>query len=242
MQGTAILFTEATPPPDRATAFEAWYDTEQIPRRVAVPGVLSAQRYRHTGESATGFLAVQPGGPGAEATAPRSLLAVYELTDLAVLRSTAWSDCEATPSAAARDWLSQVSGITRTLGMEIAARRQTTIGGAALDAALLYAVWFNVPPERTGDVDAWYEQEHVPLLMECPGWLMARRFAVNGADPGPFNRFALHYLADRSALESAARFKARGTPWRARLAAEPWFRGTYKVFERDTPRQAGRIA
>jgi hypothetical protein len=144
-------------------------------------------------------------------------------------------------SEGARDLPAGVTGIAEYRAVEFAVRRQVDVGAAALDAPLLYAVWFNVPADRTGDVDDWYEQEHIPILMQCPAWLMARRFAVTGGGPGPFNRLALHYLADRSALESPARFKARGTAWRARLAAEPWFTGTYKVFETHGPRRTRRV-
>ena len=59
---------------------------------------------------------------------------------------------------------------------------------------------------------------------------------VSGA-PGRYTRLALHYLSDVSALDSDARKRARETPWRARLAAEPWFKGTYDVFVRQGARQ-----
>jgi len=224
MQGTGILFSEMTPPPGREEAFHAWYDEEHIPLRMAVPGFLSGQRYRDTTEGAGGYLAV------------------YEMTDLSALRSPAYGEVKNRPSDLTRDMLANVTGFTRYLGTETSVRRRADAGGAALAAPLLYAVWFDVPEDRTADFDAWYEQDHVPLLMECPEWLMVRRFAVTDADPVPYNRLALHYLADRSALASPAREKARATPWRARLAAEPWFRGTYKVFERHGPRMPGRVA
>jgi hypothetical protein len=242
MQGTSILFAEMTPPPGQEARFHDWYDTEHIPERLAVPGVASAQRYRHTGQAASGFMAVAKGGA---ATAPASapgFLAVYELADLGVLRSPAYAALQETPSAATRDMLAGSACTARCLGDEIAMRRQAGAGLAALDAPLLYVVWFAVPPTRMADFDAWYEQDHIPLLMDCPEWLMARRFAIPEGAPGAFTRIALHYLADRSAPDSPARYKARGTAWRAKLAAEPWFVGTYKVFERFGSRRIGRLA
>ncbi len=240
MQGTAILFSEMTPPAGQETTLDAWCDTQRIPARLALPGFLSVQRYRYTGESATGFLAVQPGGRGRDqAHAGRSALAIYEVMDTAMLDDAA--AVARRGAAGARDVPGGVTEITEYRAVEFAVRRQVDAAAAALDAPLLYAVWFNVPADRTGDVDDWYEQEHIPILMECPAWLMARRFAITGGGPGPFNRLALHYLADRSALESPARFKARGTAWRARLAAEPWFTGTYKVFETHGPRSTRRV-
>lgn len=105
------------------------------------------------------------------------------------------------------------------------------------DAPLLYAVWFDVPADRLTDFDAWYDEDHAPLLMQAPAWLGIRRFDVGVSDPVPYNRLALHYLADRAALDGPERAQARATPWRARLAAEPWFKGSYKVFDRHGARQ-----
>jgi hypothetical protein len=226
VQGTTILFSEMTPPPGRDAAFHGWYDEEHIPLRMAVPGFVSARRYRDTGEGAQGFLAV------------------YEMDAPGVLKSPAYGVVKNQPSELTRDMLASVSGFTRYIGQEMAVRRRAD-GDAptALDAPLLYAVWFSVPEERCADFDAWYEQDHVPLLMECPEWLMVRRFRITDGEPQPYNRLALHYLANRSAVDSPAREKARATPWRAKLAAEPWFKGTYSVFEAIRPRQRpGNIA
>mgnify|MGYP000028903433 CR=1 FL=1 len=45
MQAGTILFSEMTPPPVMEEAFNAWYDSEHIPLRMAVPGFLGARRY-----------------------------------------------------------------------------------------------------------------------------------------------------------------------------------------------------
>lgn len=220
MQGTTILFSEMTPPAGREEEFHAWYDEEHVPLRVGVPGFVSARRYRDTGEGAKGFLAV------------------YEMDAPDVLKSSAYGEVKGKPSALTKDMLANVSGFTRYIGQEMAVRRRAEGDApAALDAPLLYAVWFQVPEDRCADFDAWYEQDHVPLLMESPDWLMVRRFRITDGEPLPYNRLALHYLADRAALSSPAREKARATPWRGRLAAEPWFKGTYSVFEALRPRQ-----
>jgi hypothetical protein len=220
MQGTGILFSEMTPPPGREAEFHAWYDEEHIPLRMAVPGFLSGQRYGVDG----GFLAV------------------YEMTDLSALATPAYDVVKNQPSDRTRDMLANVSGFTRYLGQEMSVQRKPELGGRALLAPLLYSVFFNVPEDRLAEFDAWYEQDHVPLLMESPDWWMVRRFAITVADPVPFNRLALHYLGSMDAMTSPAREKARNTPWRAKLAAEPWFKGVYKVFNQHGPRQTGRVA
>ncbi|MFC7397771.1 recombinase family protein [Chelatococcus sp. GCM10030263] len=60
---------------------------------------------------------------------------------------------------------------------------------------------------------------------------------VVGGVPETYTHLALHYLADADALASPARKKAHETAWRARLSKEPWFKGTYTIFERIGQRQ-----
>ncbi len=225
MQGASILFSEMTPPPGREAEFHKWYDEEHIPLRMNVPGFLSAQRYRDLADGARGFLAI------------------YEMTDSNVMKSPAYQTVKSKPSEETREMLGAVSGFTRYIAAETTVRRQTNDrGAAALDAPLVYPVWFEVPEESLADFDAWYDLDHVPLLMGCKDWLMVRRFRVVDGEPTRANRLALHYLADRSALDSPERAAARQTPWRDRMAALPWFKGTYGLFEKHGSRQTGRLS
>ena len=43
MSGLLITMTE--PPPEMEEEFNAWYDTEHLPERLAIPGFLSARRW-----------------------------------------------------------------------------------------------------------------------------------------------------------------------------------------------------
>lgn len=220
MQGATILFSEMTPPPGQEAAFHGWYDEEHIPIRMAVPGFLSARRY----------------------AGDQGFLAVYEMYEPAILQSEAYSVVKTKPSELTRTMLGSVTGFTRYIGQEMAVRRRADGEPlAALDAPVLYVVRFTVPADRCAAFDDWYEQDHVPALMGCPDWLMVRRFRIIDGEPGTHNRMALHYLADQSALSSPAREAARATPWRARLAGEPWFAANYHVFDAIRPRQNGTL-
>ncbi len=214
MFGHAILFSEMNPATAWEAEFNAWYDEEHIPLRVRAPGFISAQRYK---------------------LPELNYLAVYEMDSLAALKTPEYDRIKNQPSELTRRMLGGVSGFTRYLGTEINAVRKP--GASPDDAPLLYAVWFDVPPDRMADFDAWYDEDHAPLLMQAPAWLGIRRFDVSVSDPVPYNRLALHYLADRAALDGPERAQARATPWRAKLAAEPWFKGSYKVFDRHGARQ-----
>ena len=75
------------------------------------------------------------------------------------------------------------------------------------------------------------------MLLECADWLAARRLRIADGEPADWTHLTLHYLADRRALDSPERARARATPWRTRLAQESWFKGAYLVFEKHGARQ-----
>jgi len=215
MQGKAILFSEMKPDATWADRFNNWYDTEHIPLRMAVPGFCSAQRYKAKDSDA--------------------YLAIYEMQTHDALTTPAYQKVKLHPSEETKWMLENVENFTRYTCHQLSQFDRSDASG--LDAAVIYTVWFTVPQDRLQDFDDWYEKDHIPLLMECEDWLMVRRFEVISGEPRPYNRLALHHITDASALDGPARAKARATPWRARLAAEPWFKGDYAVFDRCAPRQ-----
>lgn len=217
--GQAILFSEMTPEASFAADFHAWYDEEHIPVRMTCPGFVSGQRYR------------SDAGPG--------FLAVYEMTDLGALKTPDYKVVKEQPSDRTRWMLKNVRGFTRYLGKE---RHRVAKDEAAADTPFLYAVWFNVPADRANDFNDWYEREHIPMLMRAPDWRMVRRFEITDGEPETWTHLALHYLASKDALQSPEREAARKTPWRDKLAAESWFKGSYSVFERHEKRHIGTIA
>ena len=215
LSGNAVLFSEMTPQASWEEKFHDWYDHEHIPNRRGLPGFLSAQRYRNTQRD--------------------GYLAVYEMETPQALASAQYQLVKNDPSDSTRWMLDNVSGFTRYTCSQIVQHGGDS--ASALDAPILYAVWFDVPRDRLDDFDAWYDQDHVPLLRECEDWRMVRRFDVISGEPERFTRLALHYLSNASALESDARKRARETPWRARMTAESWFKGSYDVFARHGERQ-----
>jgi hypothetical protein len=155
---------------------------------------------------------------------PLNYLVVYKMESAGALKTPEYDRIKSQPSAQTRNMLAAVSGFTRYIGNQISASSKPDTA-RQMENALLYAVWFNVAQTRLADFDAWYEQDHVPILMEANEWIAVRRFDVVECDPIALNRLALHYITSPSALESSARQRARETPWRARLSGEPWFKG-----------------
>jgi hypothetical protein len=220
IKGHAVLFSEMTPAPEFADRFHHWYNTHHIPVRMACPGFISAQRYGR-----------QDG---------RGYLAVYEMDSVGVLSSDAYKIIKNNPSEETAWMLANVTGFTRYLAAETSARPDGGSSTSPLDAPVLYAVSFNIPVEAQPDFNAWYETEHIPLLMECPDWLMVRRMQVSDGIPETYTHMALHYLASAKALQSPERERARKTAWRDRLAKNPWFKASYTVFDSLGARQIGK--
>jgi hypothetical protein len=96
----------------------------------------------------------------------------------------------------------------------------------------VFLVTFDVPQADQGEFDSWYETEHVARLMEVPGWLRCRRYAVAGLGMTP-TRVAVHELASLAALDSPLRAAAAASEWRQELAKRPWFAtGRFDTFTR----------
>jgi hypothetical protein len=97
-------------------------------------------------------------------------------------------------------------------------------GAVAEVAPVLMIVAFDVPPERAAMVERWYGEEHIPLLRRAPGWLRARRYAMQSWQGAPrYTSLALHELRSVQVLDSAERAYARATAWRAAMSSESWF-------------------
>lgn len=205
VKGRAILFAEMTPAPGDEARFNDWYDNHHTPSHVeGVPGFLSAHRY------------ADPDGPG--------YCAVYELDSPEALLHPEYRSRKFTPNPRTKAMLDSVSGFTRYIGREIDYALRPGYGLEALDAEVLIAVFFVIPEDRRAEFVEWYRAEHTPMLLESADWRMVRHFDVVEREPEPFTHAMLHYVARREALEAPELAAARATPWRNRLAAEPWFK------------------
>jgi hypothetical protein len=68
-----LLVSALNVAPEAETEFNAWYDTEHLPRLAALPGVLSARRFKSVGAAAHQYVAL------------------YHLTSAAVCQTAEWS-------------------------------------------------------------------------------------------------------------------------------------------------------
>lgn len=195
-----MLFSQMHPPAGEDAEFHDWYQTEHIPDRMVVPGFSNAVRYRTDGEP--------------------SYLAVYFLDDMAALETPEYRRLKESPSERTAHMLDNVSGFTRYTADLISDSGELEVERAGL----LFVVAFDVPGEDEEEFEAWYQGEHVPLLMEVPGWLRIRRYRTRPGHAGaPWTHFALHEIRDAAVLDAPERARARDTAMRDRLAGRPWF-------------------
>jgi hypothetical protein len=195
-----LLFSQMQPPQGWEAEFHDWYESEHIPARMAIPGFTSAVRY----EAVEGD--------------PR-YLACYHLDDLGALETPVYLRLKADPGERTERMLANVEGFTRYI-----CRLTTDTGEPAEKPGLLYVVAFTVPEPARAELDRWYDEEHVPMLMRADGWLRVRRYEILPGYAGPpWTQLVLHELRDERVLDSPERAAARDTPRRAALAAQPWF-------------------
>ena len=172
--------------------FNAWYDTEHIPERMAVKGFLNAQRWIGADE-------------------PKFALATYDLESVRVLEDPAYTFRKAegrTP------WSRRIGGKTRLLVRVVGEQLLPGRCAGPEEAGGLLMVAFNVKPAAVADFHAWSDQEHLPSLAKVPGVLSARRFQATEGGP---QYIAVYHLTDPAVPASAAWQAAVNTPWSARI-------------------------
>lgn len=90
-----------------------------------------------------------------------------------------------------------------------------------------YVVETDVARKADADLNAWYDQEHLPGLAAVPGTVRAARY--RNLDGGP-RYHACYGLAARETFESAAWLRARATEWSSRV--RPAFENTRRAMFR----------
>ena len=178
--------------------FHDWYDHEHGPARLKVPGFRSAYRYRALDDQKPPWLAL------------------YELDSPEVIDSAEYKAL----AAEASDRDKSVGAGLATLDRRIYEQISEDGSPARSPAPVILAVAMSVPASAEEDLAAWYTEEHIPMLLEVPGWRRIRRFRLIRAmdAPGP-DFLSLHDLAGPEVLEEPGYRAAISTPWRDRVVA-----------------------
>lgn len=211
MKGLLLTMTE--PPAPMEEEFNAWYDSEHLPERLAISGFDSARRW------------VDPQAPAGTG----KYLATYELDSPRVLE---------TPEYLAHVGDNFTPWSKRCLSRCVLFRRwacaQILPGNAPPDpsARVLFFACGDVPAEHEAEFNKWYDTEHIPLLTAIPGVLRARRFF----DPNGKPRYIALYDLDSAAVAGSAPWNAAlATPWAKRIDTLTrdceWILASYVAYE-----------
>lgn len=189
-----LLLTLTEPPPAMTEEFNAWYDDEHMAERLSIPGFLSARRWQRDCAPGEG-----------------RYLATYELTSPGVLE---------TPEYLAHVGDNQTPWSKRCLGNATVFRRwaceQISPGNRSPEesAGAVFLACGDVPASHEEEFNRWYDMEHLPLLLQVPGVLGARRFRASTGSP---RYIALYDLVDAQVPEQPAWQSATRTEWAQRI-------------------------
>jgi hypothetical protein len=164
-KGDGQLMVYCEVPEHYEEEFNAWYNDEHIPERLAIPGVLNAARYQAVA-----------GGP--------KYLACYELASPEAWYSEAWQKWLKNPTPWSRRMSPSVIGTAyiRNLYRRIYPATVPEETAQADMSPVLLVGRMSVPEALDAKFNEAYNNERLPLCDRIPGYIRARRFeAVMGA-------------------------------------------------------------
>jgi hypothetical protein len=99
-------------------------------------------------------------------------------------------------------------------------------------AGALLMVMFEIDPDYDAEFNRWFDEEHLPERLSCPGFMRGRRYR---AVEGEHRYLALYELESPAVLESAE-YLAMASPsaWTQRVQPG-WLRVVRDVYEDITP-------
>ena len=191
-----LLFVYSSPGTVDPGEFTDWYDNEHAPNRVATPGFGAVARFRATDGMKPEWLATYDFEPG-------------------TLETPAYKALWENASEREKRIMSSVATLDRRVYSPLSDSWTDGVSQAAGAPPVLLAVSMSVPADVVPDMEAYYEQEHYPLLLAVPGWRRARRFALT-AGTGP-KYLSLHEVDSEAVFDEPGYKAAISTPWRNRI-------------------------
>jgi hypothetical protein len=190
-----LLFVYSSPGSVDLAEFTDWYDNEHVPNRLATPGFGAVARFHATDGAKPEWLATYDLEPG-------------------TLETPAYKALWENSSAREKRIMSSIT-LDRRVYSLLSDSWADGVSAASGAPPVILAVSMSVPPEVEPDLEAYYEQEHYPLLLAVPGWRRARRFVLTSGD-GP-KYLSLHEVDSEAAFDEPGYKAAISTPWRNRI-------------------------
>ena len=189
-----LLFVYSSPGTVSLDEFTDWYDNEHVPARLALDGFGAVSRFRAADSLTPEWLATYEVAPGT--------------LDGAAYKAV-WENASAREKS-----IMAAATIDRRLYAPI-----SDSGDTGEAPPVLMAVSMSVPSSESAvaDMEAWYAEEHIPMLLAVPGWRRSRRYRLGSGD-GP-RYLSLHEIDSRAAFDTPEYKAAVSTPWRDRIVA-----------------------
>lgn len=199
--------------PEAENGWNRWYDTQHIPVRLDyAPGFITARRFVTINDD------------------PK-YLTLYDLAGMDALSSGPYLKIrereDALPADSFEAMTPNLPDFSRRLFEQIYPDEGTY---RMPDTEILFVVAHDVPPEKEDEFNAWYNTEHIPIMLErVPGFVSARRFeAVRPQLPPRVSDWLTHpkYLTlydleSEDVLQSDIFLKETNSPWTS------WVRSWY---------------
>ncbi len=210
--GVGIGFIDSEP---EATAeFNRWYDLDHLPENVALPGVLGSRRYVATPElkalRGPGELEQLGGGKGTFCTTY-----LFGSEDLAAVQA----DMHALAVRLAKEGRmfkrarSAFYAIHRLTKVYVRQDLRTAPEAAPFlgHTGLYLSMGVAASPAHRAQVDEWYDQVHVPDILDVPGFLACLRLVP--VNPEHAGRFLHLFLLGEEPAKAVEALRARIPVW-----------------------------
>lgn len=201
MAGLLLVFSHPGPTLSERE-YHSWYDEEHVPLRTCIPGFNSAVR----------LVASDGQHP--------NWGAIYDLDGIEVLRSEEYKYALAARSDREISVLQRLRPLERRVYQGIGSKTSGLLESGRVQAKFFIFVSMTPSIESEADFNAWYNEEHVPMLMRVPGWLRTRRYILteqSGVPLRPPKYLAMHEFSESRDFNSGEYKAAVDTPWRTRI-------------------------
>jgi hypothetical protein len=167
----AVLIVLTNPgSPDKEALYNDWYTNEHVPDVLAVPGYVAATRY----EAFPSWIPI-----------PQRYLTVYDLevedtahvqriSDEHMRRIGAGEMRRSPEGAMDRDSMRAMYYVEKS------PRQTSKLQQSNIPDGVFLAYAAPAAPERDTELNRWYDEQHLPDVLDLPGFTAAQRYAMTG--------------------------------------------------------------
>lgn len=234
MARRGLLLAKMDPPEQGERNWNDYYDRVHVADRLAIPGFLSARR----------FIKVEGIPQQYAIPGEAKYLAIYDLDRVQVLKDgpyqRVWEKDHAQPPDSFEAQIFKLPKFARGVYEQIFPASEYTVP----QSRFILVVGHEVPRGRVKEFDAWYNTEHIPLLLQVPGVIAIRRFIAAEREVPPLTDhggilskyLTIWDVQDKAAFDTEEFRTPAGSPW------SRWVRSWYTrkiccLYERIYPRQ-----